>query len=407
MKDVPKFTNDCGACVFLGRHRYSTSTTDGKRTMEVDLYQCDSMLVVRYGQGNRYAKWSIGMWRAATSDDKSEHLREGFLEGEKRVAELARKGPTPIPSTSYPSAFRPPHEADCTACVFLGTYEYTADFTNKKRTIKVDLWCCTNKREPTLIVRFGAEGDYSSMPVDVWSTKDKTLGTYGPAIDEAGKRAAALHLIKLPERRSPNWLDGMIVEASVRVRADNVENALQLLADATTEARLMMRQKGGGWARGGNGVEGAVLVEFAPYVALPVAQSMPAPTPVTAPSAKSTSQLPLTLAGERYPYITTKELVVWLNAVTCANGGVSSWDTDRMRDMLVRAGALVHMPEAESYQGTPRRPKPKTVRRQYVTTLDRLKKHAPDIFRTIAIGSTTERIEHVLRECTTLEKLGV
>ena len=47
----------------------------------------------------------------------------------------------------------PIHEHDCDKCIFLGNHE--SEYTGK-----VDLYLCPN--EPTLISRFGPNGDYSS-----------------------------------------------------------------------------------------------------------------------------------------------------------------------------------------------------------------------------------------------------
>jgi hypothetical protein len=164
--------------------------------------------------------------------------------------------------------FRPKHEhEDCKSCVFLGQYTYSASFTTGWRKTVVDLHCCTNPREPSVIARFGAGGKYSSMPLDVWTTKEKTLGTFGPALDEAVKRAVALDLIKLPKGRRPEWLDGMIVETTIRLRASDVVDGVQLLENAAKEAKSILAfQRSGSWARQGNGVESSVLVEFAPFV---------------------------------------------------------------------------------------------------------------------------------------------
>ena len=88
----------------------------------------------------------------------------------------------------------------------------------------------------------------------------------------------------------------------------------------------------------------------------------------------------LTLVGEFAPLIRTNELADWLNY---AHGGRSSWDSDRVRDLLHRSGALSKLSEDEKYTGSPRRPKAKTSRRMYYTTLDLLSAKLPDFYQAL------------------------
>lgn len=66
------------------------------------------------------------------------------------------------------------------------------------------------------------------------------------------------------------------------------------------------------------------------------------------------AERPLRLVGERHPYISTRELADWLSR------GGQRWRTERVRDVLERAGALVVLPNAKSpsrHQRTARRAK--------------------------------------------------
>jgi DNA uptake protein ComE-like DNA-binding protein len=86
----------------------------------------------------------------------------------------------------------------------------------------------------------------------------------------------------------------------------------------------------------------------------------------------------LTLVGEFAPLIRTSELADWLNY---ANGGRSEWTSDRVRDYLMKVGALSKLAEDEEYAGSPRRPKPKTSRRTYFTTLNLLAEKLPEFYQ--------------------------
>lgn len=104
----------------------------------------------------------------------------------------------------------------------------------------------------------------------------------------------------------------------------------------------------------------------------------------------------LTLVGEFAPLIRTSELADWLNF---AHNGRSAWDSDRVRDYLTRAGALSKLAEDENYTGSPRRPKAKTTRRTYYTTLTLLAEKLPDFYQALvraadpaALGSLPSEI---------------
>jgi hypothetical protein len=73
-------------------------------------------------------------------------------------------------------------------------------------------------------------------------------------------------------------------------------------------------------------------------------------------------------------------LADWLNY---AHNGLSSWDSDRVRDCLTRAGALKKLSDDEGYTGSPRRPKAKTDRRTYYTTMDLLAEKLPDFHQAL------------------------
>ncbi len=86
----------------------------------------------------------------------------------------------------------------------------------------------------------------------------------------------------------------------------------------------------------------------------------------------------LTLIGEFAPLIRTSELADWLNY---AHAGRSEWTSDRVRDYLTKVGALTKLAEDAEYGGSPRRPKPKTSRRTYFTTLNLLAEKLPEFYQ--------------------------
>lgn len=85
----------------------------------------------------------------------------------------------------------------------------------------------------------------------------------------------------------------------------------------------------------------------------------------------------LTLQGEFAPLIKTCELADWLNF---ASGNQAQWTSDRVRDYLQKVGALQRLPEDPDYDGSLRRPKPKTKRRTFYTTLSLLSQKIPEFY---------------------------
>jgi hypothetical protein len=103
----------------------------------------------------------------------------------------------------------------------------------------------------------------------------------------------------------------------------------------------------------------------------------------------------LTLVGEFAPLIRTNELADWLNY---AHNGQSSWDSDRVRDCLTRAGALKKLSEDESYTGSPRRPKAKTSRRTYYTTMDLLSEKLPDFYQALVRAADPAAMRNIIED---------
>lgn len=82
---------------------------------------------------------------------------------------------------------RPKHQHDCTECRFLGSYYYKGE--------TYDLYYCSQNGNPTVVARYGKDGDYLS---GMWSAKsDLTDGHSNSPLAMALKTAEKMGLVEI------------------------------------------------------------------------------------------------------------------------------------------------------------------------------------------------------------------
>ena len=97
-------------------------------------------------------------------------------------------------------------------------------------------------------------------------------------------------------------------------------------------------------------------------------------------TAKKTAAL---LTGARHPYIGLGELTVWLNA---SSDGAANWTTERVREILKGAGALITLPNKHQAHSPSRQRR--TSRRQWYTSHRLLRLHLEELYMQLFIWKT-------------------